>query len=150
MNVERTANGQIVIEYSLDEAKPLVAAITEHAEDLPTAALDLASLLRQAQYEARNHFRQPPRPWETRPPLPQRLTPVPDHGGITMKIFRTHPKSVAIRSSLDEARHLLMGLEDARDALGEPGEALAKALRQAGVQPPDPQPIRTEYMPPLH
>lgn len=64
MHVTRTDNGDFIVELALDEGNRLASAIVQHAEELPSAALDLASLLRQARYRANDDFRQPPDPWE--------------------------------------------------------------------------------------
>lgn len=63
MKVERNNNGIVTLEFSSAEADKLAGDLIEHAEGLSSAALDLASFLRQAKYAARDNFRQPPNPW---------------------------------------------------------------------------------------
>lgn len=51
--------------FDLAEAEALAEAIIHHNSDnMPSALLELASLLRQANYEAHDDFRQPPHAWE--------------------------------------------------------------------------------------
>lgn len=64
MNVQRSANGGVTIEFALPEAKALSGAVTQHAEDLPSVVIDLANLLGASIYNVNNSFRQPPDPWE--------------------------------------------------------------------------------------
>lgn len=64
MKVEKSGDGVITLELSSAEADQLAGDFIQHAEHLPSAALDLASLLREAKYGARDNFRQPPNPWE--------------------------------------------------------------------------------------
>lgn len=64
MKVEKDGAGVITLELSSAEADQLAGDLIQHAEDLPSAALDLASFLREAKFGARDNFRQPPNPWE--------------------------------------------------------------------------------------
>lgn len=64
MNVTQQDNGDVLIEISLDEGNRLATSIMKHAEELPSPALDLASLVRQARYAARDSFHQPPHAWD--------------------------------------------------------------------------------------
>lgn len=50
----------IRLEVPLKEGRELASAIISQAEDMPSAALDLAYLLREAEYAARHSFRLPP------------------------------------------------------------------------------------------
>lgn len=70
MKVEKNDQGIITLEFSSAEADKLAADLIEHAEDLPGAALDLASFLREAKYAARDNFRQPPNPWDPAESVP--------------------------------------------------------------------------------
>jgi hypothetical protein len=70
MKVERHADGRVSIEVPLDRGNRLASAIIKQAEDLPSAALDLANLLREANYAAHNDFRQPPDPWDPADEVP--------------------------------------------------------------------------------
>lgn len=64
MRIEKDMNGGFRLHVAPDEAKKLAAAIIQHAEDMPTVALDLQSLLKQALYALRDDFRQPPGAFE--------------------------------------------------------------------------------------
>lgn len=70
MNIEKLPGGGLKIELTMDEADNIASDFIRHAEDLPSAALDLSSLLREAQYAVRDHFRQPPNPWEPAEQVP--------------------------------------------------------------------------------
>lgn len=64
MNVERPDPDHVLLELELSEGDRLANSVLKHAEEMPSAALDLANLLRQVNYEAADHFRQPPNPWD--------------------------------------------------------------------------------------
>lgn len=68
MKVERLANGVVRLEIELAAGNELAAAVIRHAEDMPSALLELSSLLRAAWYEARNTFEQPPHAFDERAP----------------------------------------------------------------------------------
>lgn len=51
---------RIRLEVPLREGRELASAIIRQAEDMPSAALDLAYLLREAEYAAKDPFRPPP------------------------------------------------------------------------------------------
>lgn len=70
MKVEKTAAGGLRIEFDMAEADAVATDFIRHAEALPSAALNLSSLLREARYAARDHFRQPPNPWEPADTVP--------------------------------------------------------------------------------
>ena len=70
MKVEKNGDGALTLELSSAEADQLAGDLIQHAEHLPSAALDLASLLREAKYGARDNFRQPPNPWEPAESVP--------------------------------------------------------------------------------
>ncbi len=50
----------IRLEVPLKEGRELASAIIRDAEDMPSVALELAYLLREADYAARDTFRLPP------------------------------------------------------------------------------------------
>lgn len=60
MEVATADGGSVVIALGLEEGNALASAIIEHAEAMPTAALDLANIVREAVYAAHNDFAQPP------------------------------------------------------------------------------------------
>lgn len=70
MKVEKHPAGGLKIEFDMAEADAIADDFIRHAEALPSAALNLSSLLREAQYAARDHFRQPPNPWEPAETVP--------------------------------------------------------------------------------
>lgn len=67
-----------------------------------------------------------------------------------MNVLDRTNSEVRLRLDDHESARLLQGLEENADALGPTGSALARALRAAGVTPPDPpNHLRGEYAPPL-
>lgn len=57
---------------------------------------------------------------------------------------------ISLALDADEARHLLQGLREHRDALGAAAQELERQLTAIGITPPEPPDhIRTEYAPPL-
>ena len=70
MHVQKLADGSVIIEFGLQEGNKLAGAIIKNAEDMSSTALELSSILRQAHYQAKNHFRQPPNPWAPSKNLP--------------------------------------------------------------------------------
>lgn len=63
MKVERQADGHILLEMEVADGNKLADAIHAHAEEMRSPVLELSSLLREARYNSRNDFRQPPNPW---------------------------------------------------------------------------------------
>ena len=57
-------DGQVSLRLPLDAATRLATAILKHADAMPSAALDLANLVRAANYAAHNDFAQPPGAWD--------------------------------------------------------------------------------------
>lgn len=68
MKVTRTETGEVLLEFGIEEARKLAKAIRRHASDTTNGCLELASLLSEAQYNARNNFRQPPHAFDDRAP----------------------------------------------------------------------------------
>jgi hypothetical protein len=68
VNVEKLPDGSLRVEFDLKQGNELAAAVIRHAEDMPSALLELSSLLRAAWYEARNTFEQPPHAFDDRAP----------------------------------------------------------------------------------
>jgi hypothetical protein len=64
MNLTRNTNGQLELALTAQEAKNLAQDIIHHAEDAQTTVLNLGYLLREANYETRYAFRQPPHAWD--------------------------------------------------------------------------------------
>lgn len=65
MKVQHREDGKLFLELTLDQGNELAEAIVQHNDDnLPSALLDLASLLHKAHYQAHDEFRQPPHAWE--------------------------------------------------------------------------------------
>lgn len=63
-----------------------------------------------------------------------------------MHIERQTKESVSLLLSTDEAQQVLSGLQAHADELGEPGQALADALRAADVAPSNaPANVRYEW-----
>ena len=52
--------GRVAIRLPLEAANKLATVIIKHAEDMPSAALDLANLVRGANYAAHDSFALPP------------------------------------------------------------------------------------------
>lgn len=63
MKVERQADGRILVEMEVGDGNKLADAVHAHQDDMRSPVLELSSLLREARYNARNEFRQPPDPW---------------------------------------------------------------------------------------
>lgn len=74
MKVERQADGRILVEMEVGDGNTLADAIHAHQEDMRSPVLELSSLLREARYNARNEFRQPPDPWSEDTPAPPAMT----------------------------------------------------------------------------
>jgi hypothetical protein len=68
MKVERTEDGHVLIEIDVDDGRKLVNAIREHADEITSGCLELASLLSEANYNAKNDFRQPPHAFDEHAP----------------------------------------------------------------------------------
>ena len=67
-----------------------------------------------------------------------------------MNIHDIEGKTVTIRTRESKARDLLDGLLAHEDELGDLGQELAKLAKDAGIEAtPEPDHIRTEYMPPM-
>ena len=64
MNVRKLEDGRIVLELEKAELDPLARPVIAHAEEMHSALLDLADILRSAGYGMRDQFRQPPHPWD--------------------------------------------------------------------------------------
>ena len=60
MKVEGMPQERVRLEVPLKEGRTLASAIIRQAEEMPSAALELAYLLREADYAARYPFRLPP------------------------------------------------------------------------------------------
>ncbi|HQU15424.1 MAG: hypothetical protein B7Z66_07490 [Chromatiales bacterium 21-64-14] len=63
MNVEKQPEDTIRLTFEISEGDALAGALSEHADAVSSAALNLSSILRAARYNAKNSFRQPPDPW---------------------------------------------------------------------------------------
>ncbi|MFW5452545.1 hypothetical protein [Thioalkalivibrio sulfidiphilus] len=59
MKVERIDDGHVRMTFEVEEGNRLARLINAHARDMPNGCLELSSLLEEAWYGARNHFRQP-------------------------------------------------------------------------------------------
>lgn len=71
MHVRTDKDGKVLVEFDLDTGNKLAEAIVQHNEDnMPSALLELASLLHKANYQAHDEFRQPPHAWEPGLPHP--------------------------------------------------------------------------------
>ncbi len=68
MKVERSESGHVMIEMSVDDGDKLARLIREHADEITNGCLELASLLSEAQYNAKNDFRQPPHAFDEKAP----------------------------------------------------------------------------------
>lgn len=68
MKVERRADGSVWLEIELAVGNELASAVIRNAADMPSALLELSSLLREAWYEAKNTFEQPPHAFDERAP----------------------------------------------------------------------------------
>ncbi|MDE2089944.1 MAG: hypothetical protein KGJ12_07980 [Gammaproteobacteria bacterium] len=64
MKADQLTDGSIFIEFDLKAGNRLADAVIKHATHMPSAALDLSSILRKAKYETGSTFRQPPGAWE--------------------------------------------------------------------------------------
>ncbi|MEJ2632972.1 MAG: hypothetical protein P8011_15370 [Acidihalobacter sp.] len=72
MKVHRRDDEHIVIEMDIKTADKLYHAINERTIDMTNGAIDLASLLQEACYEAHDDFRQPPHAFDDEaPPHPK-------------------------------------------------------------------------------
>lgn len=60
MKAQGLPQARIRLEVPLKEGRELASAIIRQVEDMPSVALDLAHLLREADYAARDPFRLPP------------------------------------------------------------------------------------------
>ncbi|WP_455385878.1 hypothetical protein [Acidihalobacter prosperus] len=68
MDVQRRDEQHIVIEMDIKTADKLYHAINERTIDMTNGAIELASLLQEACYEARDEFRQPPHAFDDKAP----------------------------------------------------------------------------------
>ena len=68
MKVTRLEDGQIAIEMDISMGAKLYESVNKHAVDMTNGALELASLLQEAYYEASHTFRQPPHPFDAQSP----------------------------------------------------------------------------------
>ena len=68
MKVERSESGHVMIEMDVDDGDKLAHLIREHADEITNGCLELASLLSEAQYNAKNEFRQPPHAFDEHAP----------------------------------------------------------------------------------
>lgn len=68
MDVQRRDEQHIVIEMDIKTADRLYRAINERTIDMTNGAIELASLLQEACYEARDEFRQPPHAFDDKAP----------------------------------------------------------------------------------
>ncbi|MGH8671107.1 MAG: hypothetical protein ACREUA_03580 [Burkholderiales bacterium] len=64
MELIREPNEEFTLVLTQKELKTLTKRIILHAEDAPTAMLNLAYFLNEARYRAADGFRQPPGAWE--------------------------------------------------------------------------------------
>lgn len=65
MKAENLNPHTLRLTFDIAQGKALAEAIIQHnADNMPSALLELASLLRQADYEAHDAFRQPDHPWD--------------------------------------------------------------------------------------
>lgn len=71
MKAHPLENGTILIEFDIEAGHKLADAIAQHnADNMPSALIELASLLHKASYAAHDEFRQPPHAWEPGLPHP--------------------------------------------------------------------------------
>ena len=68
MKVERAEDGHVLIEIDVKDGRKLVNAIRAHADEITNGCLELASLLSEANYNAKNDFRQPPHAFDEHAP----------------------------------------------------------------------------------
>jgi hypothetical protein len=68
MQVQRSKTGHVMMEFSIDEARKLAKALRRNARDMSNGGLELASLLSEAGYNARNDFRQPAHAFDEQAP----------------------------------------------------------------------------------
>ena len=68
MKVERSESGHVMIEMDVEDGEKLARLIRQHADETTNGALELASLLSEAQYNANNDFRQPPHAFDEHAP----------------------------------------------------------------------------------
>ena len=68
MKVERSEDGHVTIEMGVDEGNKLARLIREHADEITNGCLELASVLSEAEYNAKNDFRQPPHAFDEQAP----------------------------------------------------------------------------------
>ena len=52
------------LQFDLGEARKLAQDLIQHSEAANSQVLNLAYALREAGYELKNHFRQPPHAWD--------------------------------------------------------------------------------------
>jgi hypothetical protein len=64
MNIDRQSDGTLALDLQQEEVRKLAKDIIDHAEDAHSTLLNLAYLINEAWYDARNDFRQPPHAWE--------------------------------------------------------------------------------------
>ncbi len=69
MQVERHDKDHIIIDVDIETAEKLYHAINERTDDITSSAIDFASLLEEACYEAKNDFHQPPHAFDENHPL---------------------------------------------------------------------------------
>lgn len=60
MHAEKLPQGRVRLEVPLKQGRELASTIIHQAEEMPSVALNLAYLLREADYAARDRFRLPP------------------------------------------------------------------------------------------
>ena len=63
MKLEMMDDGRVRLTLPIDKGNAFADAVMQHADTMRSPVLELAHLLREARYEARDHFRQPPDPW---------------------------------------------------------------------------------------
>jgi hypothetical protein len=68
MDVERRDDQHLAIELDIKTADALYRAINARTIDMTNGAIELASLLQEACYEARDDFRQPPHAFDEKAP----------------------------------------------------------------------------------
>jgi hypothetical protein len=68
MKLERLPDGSLRIEFELKQGNEFASAIIRRAEEMPSVLLELSSLLREAWYEAKNRFEQPPHAFDPHAP----------------------------------------------------------------------------------
>lgn len=72
MDVTRTESGEVLIRLDIEQGSQLARLIRKHAQSTTSACLELASVLSEARYTAKNHFKQPPHAFDEKaPPAPK-------------------------------------------------------------------------------